>query len=172
MFFTRPQISLVKRSFETAEGLVRNYFCLHDGDWCASRYDIRTLAELEGTEVNRSAFAHLCRYHCDKPDSQLPKFLYRICLQDDCILDAIARGKSFIKLYPLLLYIATHELIHVIRFGSGESDFDAPPEEKDREEERVHTITRSMLKALRGKNDFGLVLDCFSNNYPHLRWKV
>jgi hypothetical protein len=165
MYFSRQQISLVNRSFETAEGLVRGYFRLKEQDLRASRYDIRTLIELDGPEVSKCAFAHLCRYQYERPEKDAcSNYLYRICLQDDRILDAVDRGKTFIKLYPLLLYIATHELVHVVRFGQGESDFDAPEEEKMREEERVHTITRNMLNP-RGKPDLGLVLECFSNEY-------
>ncbi len=164
MYFSKPQLSLVNRSFETAEGLVRDNFRLKDRDLRASPYDIRTLIELDEPEVDKRAFAHLCRYQYDKPERNAKAYLYRICLQDDRILDAVDRGKTFIKLFPLLLYIATHELVHVVRFGRGESDFEAPEEEKRREEDRVHTITRHMLKS-RGEPDLGLVLDCFSNPY-------
>ncbi len=57
-----------------------------------------------------------------------------------------------------------HELAHIIRFNKREIDFDAPMEEKMAEEEKVHTITRSMLKPMAGA-DLNLVLDCFSNRY-------
>lgn len=167
MYFTKPQISLVNRSFEAAEELARAFFRLDESELRAGRYDVRTLAELDGHEVNKNAFAHLCRYHGQAPEKgkdAAAYTFYRICLQDDRILDAVSRGTKFIKLYPLLLYIATHELVHVVRFGRGESDFDAPENEKKLEEQRVHTITRNMLKP-RDMPDLGLVLECFSNDY-------
>ncbi len=89
---------------------------------------------------------------------------YRICLQDDRILDAVERAHSFIRLSPLLLYIAAHELVHVIRFERGEGNFDAPEDEKSDEEEKVHRITRNLLKPATDP-DLNLVLDCFSNRY-------
>jgi len=71
---------------------------------------------------------------------------YRVCLQDNIILDAVDRANSFIKLSPLMLYIAVHELIHVLRFGSGNIDFNASIEEKEQEEKVVHDLTRNALQ--------------------------
>jgi hypothetical protein len=62
------------------------------------------------------------------------------------------------------LYIATHELVHVIRFDSGEIAFDAPLEDKKREEDRVHEITQQVLQQVTNP-DLTLVLDCFSSRY-------
>ena len=73
-----------------------------------------------------------------------------ICLQDDRILDAVERAHSFIRLSPLMLYIAAHELVHVIRFERGEGNFDAPDDEKSNEEEKVHRITRSLAQTGHG----------------------
>ncbi|MDO9515733.1 MAG: hypothetical protein Q7J01_06500, partial [Syntrophales bacterium] len=80
------------------------------------------------------------------------------------ILNAVKRSEPFVKLEPLMLYIATHELVHVVRFNSREVDFDAPLEEKIAEEEKVHSITRNMLQPVAG-TDVNLVLDCFSSRY-------
>lgn len=167
MLFSPPQISIVNRSFGNAEEMVRKYFGLSEADLKEGRYDFRTLAELEEHEVKRDAFAHLCRYYCRKGDESENApgyYLYRICLQDDRILDAVNRGVNFIKLFPLLLYIATHELVHVVRFTRGESDFDAHPGEKQEEERRVHNITRNVLRSNKS-GDLELVLDCFSHSY-------
>jgi len=167
MYFSPPQISLVNRSFGTAEELVSKYFCLSEADLRAGRYDFKTLAELKEHEVNRDAFAHLCRYYCRRgaEGENAPGFyLYRVCLQDDRILDAVNRGVNFIKLFPLLLYIATHELVHIVRFSRGDSDFDAHQGEKQEEERRVHNITCNVLK-LNKNTELGLVLDCFNHRY-------
>ncbi len=166
MYFSKDQRDLVVKAFESAETMVRAFFGTQGVDWPYSRYELCTLATLRDDEISKDAFAHLCRY-CSEDYAvlgQTDRFFYRICLQDDRILDAVERGKTFIKLYPLLIYILAHELVHVVRFDRGESDFDAPPEEKDREEERVHTITHNLLKA-QSKNDFGLILDCFSSAF-------
>ncbi|MDA8124258.1 MAG: hypothetical protein M0009_03605 [Deltaproteobacteria bacterium] len=74
------------------------------------------------------------------------------------------RANSFIRLAPLLLYIATHELVHVVRFERGEGNFDASAEERQDEEGKVHRITHHLLKPVTD-SDLNLVLDCFSDRY-------
>ncbi|MFB3925319.1 MAG: hypothetical protein ACE14T_04630 [Syntrophales bacterium] len=167
MYFNKPQIAVVLSAFDAAESLVGRYFKLSSADQKSNRYDIRTLAHLDAHEVDKGAFAYLCRYLvCKEKDQDNPSgfYFYRVCLQDDRILDAVTRGRNFIKLFPLLLYIATHELIHIVRFGRGESDFNAPPGEKMKEEERVHGITRAILQS-RENSGLGLVIECFRNQY-------
>ncbi len=165
--FSPPQISLVGTTFRCAEELAEDYFHLGRRGLKAHRYEVKTLAHLSDQEVDGTAFAHLCRYQyrkegkADHPDNF---YFFKICLQDDRILDAVKRSESFVKLEPLMLYIAAHELVHVIRFNNSQADFDAPFEEKVVEEEKVHSITRSMLKPIAG-TDVNLVLECFSDRY-------
>ena len=165
-YFDTAQISLSSSSFAKAEKMAGLYFRINPTEWKERRYDVKTLAFLEKHEVREGAFAHLCKYQShkgkDPKDGQL--HFYRICLQDDRILDAVERAHSFIRLSPLLLYIAAHELVHIIRFERGEGNFDAAAEEKSDEEEKVHRITRNLLKPATDP-DLNLVLDCFSNRY-------
>ena len=167
MDFSPSEIILVKKMFHRAEELVEGYFRLGRGGLKAHRYEVETLARLEDHEVDSKAFAHLCRYlyqkggDADHPDNF---YFFKICLQDDRILAAVKRSGPFVKLEPLMLYIAAHELVHVIRFNSREIDFDAPLEEKIVEEDKVHTITGNMLQSV-ADTDINLVLDCFSSRY-------
>jgi hypothetical protein len=165
-YFSAEQISLSNRVFTQAERMAVRYFCIAPAEWRERRYDVKTLAFLEKHEVREGAFAQLCKYQIRKEPEERddPFHFYRICLQDDRILDAVERAHSFIRLSPLLLYIAAHELVHVIRFERGEGNFDAPDEEKSGEEEKVHRITRSLLKPATD-TDLNLVLDCFSDRY-------
>ncbi|MFA6346157.1 MAG: hypothetical protein WCX34_08970 [Syntrophales bacterium] len=167
MYFSPEQISLADQAFVRAEALASGYFRLDPGALKAHRYDVRTKAYLKEHEVQGQAFAHLCKYEYGKETGDVgagDRHFYRICLQDDRILDAVKRAHSFIRLSPLLLYIATHELVHVIRFDEGVIPFDAPREVKDEEEETVHQITRRMLQPA-ANPELGLVLDCFSDRY-------
>jgi hypothetical protein len=167
MHFNPLQRSLANNMFQHAENLAGQYFRLSRDEMKNYRYDVKTLAYLEEHEVKNGAFAHLCKYHYKKEEStnQSGDFhFYRICLQDNRILDAVERGHSFIRLNPLLLYIAAHELVHIIRFEAREIDFDASREEKEREEDKVHTLTRDMLQSSISP-DLKLILDCFSNRY-------
>ena len=167
MYFSPPEISLVGKAFRYAGELAEDYFHLGRSGLKTHRYEVKTLVHLSDREMDDTAFAHLCRYLCQKGDrADHPDnfYFFKICLQDDRILDAVKRSEPFVKLEPLMLYIAAHELVHVVRFNSREIDFDAPLEEKIVEEEKVHSITRSMLKSVAG-TDINLVLDCFSNRY-------
>ncbi len=51
-------------------------------------------------------------------------------------------------MFPMLLYIVTHELVHVIRFSQFLALFEAPEEEKAREEILVHRLTQKILQPL------------------------
>lgn len=161
--------SWVAQTFSYAERLTGKFFEIEPQKWLARRYDVKTLVQLENHEVNESAFAHLCKYSAPSPQADDKEALrglhfYRVCLQDNRILDAIERGSSYIKLAPLLLYIATHELVHILRFERGESDFDMPVEERGEEEGRVDAITRNILSPRAG-HELNLVLDCFGDSY-------
>lgn len=165
--FNSEERARVTRAFTRAERLTGSFFHIHPGEWLARKYAVKTLVQLENHEVHDTAFAQLCRYSMGqgREKDPLKEFhFYRICLQDNRILDAIQRGSSFIRLVPLVLYIATHELVHILRFERGESDFDMPPEERVKEEKKVDAITRSILSPMSDKG-LNLVLDCFGNGY-------
>ncbi len=165
--FNSDERSRVSLAFTRAERLTGRFFDIGPGEWLARRYAVKTLAQLENHEVHDTAFAQLCRYSKGRGHEKDPLgefHFYRICLQDNRILDAIQRGSSFIRLVPLVLYIATHELVHILRFERGESDFDMPPEERAKEEKRVDAITCSILSPMAGQG-LNLVLDCFGNGY-------
>jgi hypothetical protein len=163
-YFSPEQVLLAGRAFAQAEKIAGSYFRLRPAEQQERLYDLKTLAFLKKHEVREGAFAHLCKYQSQKETEGNGLHFYRICLQDDRILDAVERANSFIRLAPLLLYIAAHELVHVVRFERGEGNFDAPEEEKWGEEEKVHRITHNVLKPVTDR-DLNLVLDCFSDRY-------
>jgi len=167
MYFDASQISLVAGAFDQAEKVVARHYRLSGDQLKRLRYDVKTLAYLAEHEIKENAFAHLCRYHYQaerNADNEKGFYFYRICLQDDRILDAVTRTAAFIKLPPLLLYIAVHEIVHVIRFAAGDENFEASPEEKGQEEQRVQAITGEMLSAITYP-DLSIVMDCFSDRH-------
>lgn len=172
LYFSAAQMPVTKKAFSDAESLVSRQFRLSDAELKKNKYDVKTLAYLDKEEIKEGAFAHLCKYTYGKPvgaaESNDDKFdFYRICLQDNIILDAVARANPFIKLSPLMLYIAVHELIHVLRFTNGEIDFDASAEDKEKEEVIVNNLTRSALLPVKGY-DLEIILDCFSSNFENI----
>jgi hypothetical protein len=164
VYFSVPQKSEINRVFSRAENLVGGFYRLSPGKMKAHQYDVRTLEKLEKHEVSENAFAHLCRYEIGGPERKKGTGFYRICLQDNRILEALEKGNPFIRLPSLMTYIAVHELVHVVRFNNGESDFDLDSSEREIEEEKVHGITRNVLQSI-SVSGFGLVLDCFSGRY-------
>lgn len=167
LYFNAHQVPMATRAFNDAEKLVSNQFRLSEKEIKNTKYEVKTLAFLNEQEIKDGTFAHLCKYSYTKTEAadQNEKGFdfYRICLQDNTILDAVQRANPFVKLSPLMLYIAVHELIHVLRFTSGEVDFEAGTEEKEKEEVIVHNLTKSALQPVKG-NDLEIILDCFSSN--------
>ncbi len=168
-YFNAKQLPLANKAFNDAEKLVARNFRISEEQLKKNRYDLKTLAYLEQHEIKEGAFAHLCKYVYEKPDSSTEKnkegfCFYRICLQDNIILDAVERANSFIKFNSLMLYIAAHELIHVLRFSNGEIDFDASLEKKEQEEAIVHNLTKIALQSVK-HHDLDIVLDCFSSSF-------
>lgn len=168
-YFTTAQIPVANKAFSDAEKLVTNHFGIGEEQLKKNKYDVKTLAYLDKHEIKEGAFAHLCKYSYEKPgapgkESKSSFEFYRICLQDNIILQAVERANPFIKLAPLMFYIAVHELIHVLRFGRGEIDFDAQDEEKKQEEEKVHSLTRNALQTVK-YHDLNIVMDCFSSRF-------
>jgi hypothetical protein len=169
LYFNAAQMPMTKRAFSDAENLVSRQFRLSEEQFKNNKYDVKTLAYLDDQEIKDGAFAHLCKYSYEKPGKLAGNIednfdFYRICLQDNIILDAVQRANSFIKLSPLMLYIAVHELIHVLRFNTGEIDFNADSGEREKEEAIVDSLTRSTLQPVKG-HDLEIVLDCFSSQF-------
>ncbi|KQC06459.1 MAG: hypothetical protein APR62_07865 [Smithella sp. SDB] len=171
LYFNALQVPMAKKAFNDAEKLVTNQFRLSEHEFKRNKYEVKTLAYLNEQEIKEGTFAHLCKYTYEKKDiyatgSKDEFDFYRVCLQDNNILDAVERANPFIKLSPLMLYIAVHELIHVLRFSNGSSDFNADNDEKEKEEVIVHNLTRAALQPLKGY-DLEIILDCFSSNFKN-----
>lgn len=167
MLFGPEQIACTRSAFQSAERLTGRLYGFGPDAWFRHPYDVRTLALLREHEVNQKVFAQLCRYGRGHPEAG-PKLkrsdFYRVCIQDNRVLDAIQRSGFIIRLAPLMLYIAVHELVHIVRFCRGDCDFDMPLGERIAEEKRVHEITRQALRPV-ASPELNLVLECFSDDY-------
>jgi hypothetical protein len=149
--FDRRQKSWVGEALEIAETLAGEYFEVDLNDFERFPYDLQTLANLQGPEKTRRALAQVCKYEYQNPNRPpkiTPKEFYRICLQDDRILDRTQKETPEI-LRPLLLYVISHELIHVIRFSMDPGKFHLNLKEKRIEEKNVHRMTYELLKTFK-----------------------
>jgi hypothetical protein len=149
--FNPEQIGIVNKAVALAEELVSNYYKMSASQWLHRRYDIKTLTELDPDEVVEGPFAQIVRYegrHRDRALGSSTYDLYKICLQDHAILAALEQ-KPNLQLLPFVLYIVTHELIHIVRFSRFQQYFDAAPDERLAEEKRVHVKTHEILEPCR-----------------------
>lgn len=140
----------LKEAGVIAEEMTFDFFKLSPAHWRRSRYDILTLEGLSREEISPHAHALVAKYKgCPLNASLQSAFFdfYRVCLQDHNILKTLEVSPD-LSLFPLLLYIVTHELVHVIRFSQFLALFEAATEEKAREEARVHQLTQKILAPL------------------------
>ena len=146
--FTDHQLHTVNNVVSMAEELVSNYYKMSASQWLRPKFDVKTQAELTPEETVDGPFAQIIRYEGKRDDSSLGSSaydFYKICLQDQAIL-SILDAQPEIQLSPFVLYIVTHELIHIVRFSRFLQNFEASPNEKMIEEARVHHLTHDILQ--------------------------
>lgn len=149
--FDQDQMLVVNEAVALAEELTSNHFKYSSSQWRRSRYDITTLKDLSGPEITDVAFAQILRYvgqptPGDPVRSRID--YYKVCLQDHGILRALERDRG-LDFFPLMVYVVTHELTHIVRFSRFIQSFDAYPVHRVQEEARVHAITREILLGAR-----------------------
>jgi hypothetical protein len=157
--FDPNEMVVVAQAVEVAEDITANHFKISTSEWRRVRYDIGTLATLTAEEITDGAFAQITRYsrfpdRRTRGDRQYDFF--KICLQDHTITAALERDEN-LRLLPLMVYVATHELVHVVRFCKFLQRFDAEADERHHEEIRVHEITQRAIGNL-GLTDLDYVL--------------
>ncbi len=146
--FQGSEKPIIQEAVLIAEGSATDFFKLSGSQWRRSRYDILTLEGLREEEISHHALAQVAKYTCCLPGRELKSAqydLYRICLQDHNILSTLDQ-ETKLSLLPLLIYVITHELVHIVRFSQFHQLFDATTEEKEQEEKRVHSLTRQILQ--------------------------
>lgn len=149
--FDEGHMAMVNEAVSLAEEVTSNHFKYSASQWRRSRYDILTLRDLHGPEITNQAFAQILRYigHPSGSDLSSTRFdFYKVCLQDHVILQALGRDSS-LEFFPLMTYVVTHELVHIVRFSRFLQSFEAYPSSRDEEESRVHTITGEILQRAR-----------------------
>ena len=161
--FNPSQIETVNHAAAMAEELVSNHYKMSASQWLHRRYDIKTLVDLSANEIVDGPFAQIIRYDGHFRDRALGSAaydLYKICLQDHAVKASLEQNPD-LQLFPFVLYIVTHELIHVVRFSKFIQYFDAAPEERMDEEKRVHAKTHEILKTVNVPG-MGPVLEFYS----------
>ena len=147
--FSETELAEVNNAVLLAEEMVCNYYKMSANQWLRHRYDVKTQAELADEEIVSGPYAQIVRYAGRRQGSSLGSLtfdFYKICLQDEAILKTIRKNPE-VAAFPFLLYLIVHELIHIVRFAKFYQQFNAPAEERQKEEEMVHDITRTILRS-------------------------
>jgi hypothetical protein len=148
--FKKEDLRTVSDALDIAEDRTGDYFKFSSGQWRRHRYDVKTLSQLASHEVVPDVFALLKKTAKARdriePRSRNRDF-YFICLQDHRILKALNRD-SDLGLLPLLVYVFTHELVHIVRFCNFSQRFEVSTKDREKEERLVHATTYEILKEL------------------------
>ena len=148
--FNKIALDTLSDALEIAEDKAGNYYKFSSRQWRRHRYDVKTLSGLRKEEIASDAFAllHKCSMVPGGFESKTKsRDFYFICLQDHQILKALRRDVE-LSLLPLLVYILTHELVHIVRFCNFLQRFDISGEGREKEEKIVHGTTYDILKDL------------------------
>ncbi len=135
-----------------AEELVNNYYKMSSSEWLRGKYEIKTTKDLNVYEFVKGPFAQVVKYEGKRRDTSLSSYsynFYTICLQDDTILSAIKKDENLF-LYPFLVYILIHELVHIVRFLKFHQLYEISTGEDVTilEERNVHRITWDILRGV------------------------
>ena len=145
--FAYDHLKKVGEALDIAEDMTGNFYKFSLKQWKRHRFDVKTLSSLDGKEITNQAFAMLHKGERDFSRSEYwprSRDSYIICLQDHQILNALRRDKQ-LGLLPILVYVFTHELIHIVRFCNFSQRFDVSEKDKDKEEQIVHAQTYELL---------------------------
>jgi hypothetical protein len=147
--FNGQEILMVAEAANASEELVNNYYKLSSSQWLKNRYDIQTAKDLDHHELLDGPFAQVVKYEGRQNNISLGSSsfsFYKVCIQDKAVLSTVA--EKMLRLEPFLLYILTHELVHVVRFSKfkqryeNKNEIDVTLEE----EHKVHVLTHLILK--------------------------
>ena len=150
-YFDTNHLKVLDEAVCLSEDVFSDHFSLSNNYWVRNPYEIRTLREVSSREYPGKAFAQLVHYGKSMTERQSARDIlkfYRICLHDQNILNQTSGGEKK-RLFPFLIYVITHEFIHIIRF----SRYCCRPEFDDhsKEERKVHLITHDILAPLKIK---------------------
>jgi hypothetical protein len=165
--FKDDNIDTVSEALFIAEEKIGDYYQFSSRQWRRHHYDVKTLAALEEDEITSFAFALLNKRSrvVEGFDSSTKKRdFYFICLQDHLILNALRRDKN-LTLLPLLVYIFTHELVHIVRFCNYFQRYEVTGKNRENEENLVHETTFNILKKTSLRN-MDYILDSYKQHRP------
>jgi hypothetical protein len=166
--FGRAELRAVEQAREIAAELVGGFYVLVPREWERVHYEVRTLSDLAPEEICDEAFAQVLCYDCLRSvgSEVIEKHdLFRICLQDHRILRVAQCGGTpgKLDLEALLLYVLTHELVHIVRFSQHLQRLDLPPDLRPIEELSVEQTTKHILTPIADRALERVIAACVSH---------
>ncbi|MCS6818007.1 MAG: hypothetical protein N0A16_04845 [Blastocatellia bacterium] len=150
--FQAEHLRALEQERRRAERLVWRFYALSERESERIHYEVKTLRDLRPEEVSHEALAHVMCYEFVRRVGSyvLQQYeLYRICLQDHRLLEVARALPRPLDLSALLLYVLTHELVHVVRFVQKLQRIDLPMDERAAEEAFVERTTWTILAGVR-----------------------
>jgi hypothetical protein len=138
--FDEFQRRLVDQATRQSSDYLNRFYRYAPREFFHFSYDVLTEQDIPAESLRKRIFAETISY----TRGGAPEEFYRIHLFDHPILEAVSSRKSAPSLYPFLLYILTHELIHISRLSRLGLE-NPTDEERASEEETVHRLTRDVL---------------------------
>jgi len=133
------------QALSEAEALTTEYYCIPPFRWQQLRYDLLTRSDQGWEPLPEDVFA---RTRClQRVECRQPYDFYRIELNDPIILTAAERENLTHDLYLFLVFILTHEMVHLVRLSTILVNWESPAAADDFEEYRVQGISRRILTA-------------------------
>ena len=150
--FKESDLEVLSEALHIAEDKTSDFFKFSPALWKKNQYDIKTIKSLASDDISAYALAVLRKGTTKEPTGwkSKEKDFYCIYLQDHQILHAVERDRE-LTLLPFLTYIFTHELVHIVRFGSFLQRYNVSGAIREKEEEIVHGVTFDILKSLKLK---------------------
>jgi hypothetical protein len=130
---------------DEAEERTIHYYCIPPYRWQQLRYDLVTRRDCEWEPLPEAALAQVQLLQQVRPSGKAACDFYRIQLNDPSILIAARRENLGPDLYPFLVYILTHEMVHLVRLSTilrDDREIRLFPAE---EESRVHNVAHRIL---------------------------
>ncbi len=138
--FDEFQRRLVAQATQQSTDHLNRFYRYSPREFFHFSYDVLTECDIPEESQRRGVFAETFSY----TRGDAPEAFYRIHIFDRQILAAVSSRRDAPALYPFLLYILTHELIHISRLSRLSLE-NPSEEERAREEDIVHRLTRDVL---------------------------
>jgi hypothetical protein len=175
--FGYRELSVLKESLRKAESFAESFYCIRPREWNKSPYDVLTQGDYPGPlpPTPKSILAEVCRsIHVAARSGAVPepRHFYSILLRDDNILRTAEAGGGRYDLKSLLVYVLTHEIVHVVRFTRQCLPFVMDEVDRKLEEKMVLSITRKILGKT-GDRELLFLADNFEelSTFQSPRWR-